>query len=188
MPIKISSIDPVLVREWLYEDAEHQLRWTKTQPRSGHPVADTLAGYIISAGYRNVKLMGRLYQAHRLLWVLRTGNDIPAGMEIDHVDGNRANNSPLNLRLATHSDNAKNRTRSRNNRSGHTGVSLSKVKQTSGNTCFYWRAVVGNPGWKSGYASKSFPNTDEGFKAACLWRQENELRLHGNFSTLASRR
>ena len=45
-------------------------------------------------------------------------------IQIDHRDGNSKNNRLSNLRLSTHSENAANRRRYRNNASGFKGVSL----------------------------------------------------------------
>jgi hypothetical protein len=50
---------------------------------------------------------GNLCLAHRVIWKLMTGTD--ALHEIDHRDGNRANNRWDNLRLATHAQQQANR-------------------------------------------------------------------------------
>lgn len=41
---------------------------------------------------------------HKLIWLCVNGN-IPEGMEINHIDENRGNNSIYNLNLLTHKDN-----------------------------------------------------------------------------------
>lgn len=45
---------------------------------------------------------------HRILWIMRHG-DIPAGLLVDHVDGNPRNRLPGNLRTVTRSQNQYNR-------------------------------------------------------------------------------
>lgn len=55
-------------------------------------------------GYIRVRLLGREFRAHRIIWELHNGN-IPEGMLIDHIDGNTRNNSIENLRLATRQQN-----------------------------------------------------------------------------------
>lgn len=53
-------------------------------------------GSVSKRGYVQVSAGDRLYMAHRIAWLLATG-DWPKG-EIDHIDGNRANNRLDNLR------------------------------------------------------------------------------------------
>jgi len=57
-------------------------------------------------GYRIVNLLGRKYLAHRLVWLLTTG---AWPSTIDHVDGDRGNNTPANLRSVDAKLNAQNR-------------------------------------------------------------------------------
>ena len=58
--------------------------------------------------------------AHRVAWVLWHG-DYPTG-QIDHINGNRLDNSPENLRDVVNAENAKNMAMKANNMSGVTGV------------------------------------------------------------------
>lgn len=57
-------------------------------------------------GYQRVKIGYRSVAAHRIAWVIVTG-EWPA-VEIDHIDLNKSNNRWSNLRLATHSENQSN--------------------------------------------------------------------------------
>ena len=58
------------------------------------------AGWIDNQGYRKVRLNGTNVSAHRIIWVLMTGECID-GKTVDHKDRNRSNNCWDNLRLAT---------------------------------------------------------------------------------------
>jgi hypothetical protein len=49
---------------------------------------------------------------HRVVYELAHGT-IPAGLHIDHIDGNKSNNLLSNLRLVTHQENHFNRTKAK---------------------------------------------------------------------------
>lgn len=70
-------------------------------------------------GYKHGSIGGQNYAAHRLIWVLMTGDEPD---QVDHIDGNRANNRWSNLRNVSASINRRNASRHRDNRSGVTGV------------------------------------------------------------------
>lgn len=83
-------------------------------------VAGGRAGSVRSHGYEMIGINYRRYYSHRLAWFFVTGT-WPVG-QIDHINGDRADNRFANLRIATHSENQRNRGRQRNNQSGATGV------------------------------------------------------------------
>lgn len=98
---------------WLYRKVS-----TSSKARAG-----ARAGCLKQSGYIGVMVDGRLYRAHRIIWVMCHGV-IPAGMEIDHVNGDKTDNKVENLRLATRSENNRNqRGAQSNSRSGIRGVS-----------------------------------------------------------------
>lgn len=49
----------------------------------------------------------RCFDRHRVIWYYY-GGDIPNGMHVDHIDGNKLNNSIFNLRCVTPYDNVHN--------------------------------------------------------------------------------
>lgn len=72
-------------------------------------------------GYLRAELEGKLWQGHRVVFALFHGR-FPDG-EIDHINGNPADNRPENLRETTHRENMRNSARRVDNKSGHPGVS-----------------------------------------------------------------
>lgn len=75
----------------------------------GHYV-DTASGVVLSRlgwlnshGYEVVARPGGSEYVHRLVMEALTGVPIPAGLTINHLDGNKQNNHPSNLELATQS-------------------------------------------------------------------------------------
>lgn len=65
-------------------------------------------GVLTGDGYGRISVGGRQASVHRVAWELAFG-EIPAGMEVDHVCHSRACVEPGHLRLATHAQNAANR-------------------------------------------------------------------------------
>jgi hypothetical protein len=82
------------------------------------------AGAINAHGYIMIRVDQTDYLAHRLMWLYVYGA-FPI-LNIDHIDRNRSNNRPTNLRLATPKQNGENRSLKSKNASGHRGVFLRK--------------------------------------------------------------
>lgn len=86
-------------------------------------------GSINSYGYRVVKVHGKVYQAHRLVYECITQSSIPEELTINHIDANKLNNSFSNLELLSRGDNTReSNTRNREARIGeqHPGSKLTK--------------------------------------------------------------
>ena len=83
------------------------------------------AGSPFSNGYIRIKIDGKLYLSHRLIWRIHTGDD-PGDFEIDHADLDRSNSRFGNLRLSTHGQNQANGKAYRNNKTGYRGVQWHK--------------------------------------------------------------
>ena len=90
----------------------------------------------ISDEYKVICFKNKSYGAHILAYIIYHGDDsIPDGCEIDHINGNKADNRIENLRAVTHQENSKNTKLYRNNTSGHPGV-------RKDNKAGYWRAFI----------------------------------------------
>ena len=90
---------------------------------------DLSAGSLAGIGYYVINskdVSGQPELVHRIVWTMING-EIPEGMTIDHIDGDKKNNLIENLRLVTHQDNLRNVKLLRTNTSGQVGVKKSKT-------------------------------------------------------------
>ena len=91
-------------------------------------IGDTV-GYLNISGYYRVQINGKKHFLHRLIYMYHHGH-LTQGMDIDHIDGNPANNRIENLREITHSQNLMNAKIHKNNKTGIKGVCfLRKAKK-----------------------------------------------------------
>jgi hypothetical protein len=141
-----------------------QLIWKVNQ--GPNKLTGKIAGALNDQGYINIKVDGKLYKGHRLIWIYHSG-DIPYKMEIDHINGVRHDNRIENLRLATHGQNQQNCTMQANNTSGAKGVNKEKNK---------WRAriMVENVAVHLGLFD-TVEEASEAYKQAAI-------ELHGEFA------
>lgn len=113
---------------YLYE-IDGKLYWKEARNNSAK--IESEAGFIHHSGYRYVKLNDKQTSSHRILWYLRNGFKMPPkGMEIDHINGNRLDNSASNLWIVSSSVNSKNRSKRSDNSSGVAGVGFHKLTGT----------------------------------------------------------
>ena len=84
------------------------------------------AGSDSGDGYIRIGVDGRLYFAQRLAWLYVNGQ-WPEN-DVDHINGQRADNRLCNLRRATRSQNNINAVRPKDNTSGYKGVMASRGK------------------------------------------------------------
>ena len=143
--------------EALFKRHSQFLNWNARYPGK-------VTGYKNSFGYLLVHIWPKLFMAHRLVWLIVHGEPVP---EIDHIDGDRANNRIANLRPATRTQNRANSGISRNNTTGVKGVSVHKNR-------FHARIMHNGDAIHLG----SFRTITEAARA----RQEAAERLNGEFA------
>jgi len=91
----------------------------------GRAMVNTEAGNLHHSGYTCIKIDGKSYRSHRLAFLWITGEFPPH--DVDHRDGDVANNRWKNIRHATKSENMQNRGLNSNNKTGFPGVSYHKA-------------------------------------------------------------
>ncbi len=144
--------------EWFYYDGVN-LIWKKSR---GRMKAGSIAGCPNDTGRIRVRISGKYYKAHRIIWEMHNG-PIPEGYEIDHLDHDPSNNRLNNFRLVLGKENAKNRPKNKNNTSGYTGISWDKERGK------WWAHIMVN--YKTICLGR-FDNLDDAIKA----RQEAEIK------------
>lgn len=96
------------LKNFLSYDAKSGIfTWIKSNKYDISP--GDVAGHKAKNGYVICGLLGTTYLAHRLAWLYQYG-EWPK-FHIDHIDGDRSNNSIANLRECTASQNGQNRNR-----------------------------------------------------------------------------
>lgn len=179
-----SDITPELCRQLLrYEPETGKLVWLPREPylfSSGRYGREHQANAwnakhagrradvkMNDAGYRLTSLFKRDFRSHRLIFMMHTGAcDF---IEIDHINGDRADNRLSNLREVSKSENARNVGVRTNNTSGVCGVYWNKAVNK-------WQAYIKTNG-KAKYLG-IFVDFEDAVK--CRRAAERELGFHEN--------
>lgn len=154
-----------------YDSETGNLVWNDNAYKT---VKGKLAGTLSDKGYLRILtrpkgLSAKCIRSHRFIWWLHNG-DIPEGMVIDHIDGNRTNNRIENLRLATEQENHCNQLPTIKNTSGARGVHFDKrtgkwlVKVGCKGKCYYY-------------------GCHDDIELASLIAEEARIKLHGEFAS-----
>lgn len=86
--------------------------------------------FIDAQGYWCLKYAGESYKVHRIVYGM-FNPCFDQGLNIDHINRIRSDNRIQNLRLVSHATNMKNKKKYRNNKTGHTGITLRGIKGIS---------------------------------------------------------
>lgn len=124
------------------------------------------AGAKRADGYATVMIGGSAYKIHRVIWKIATGEE---PVEIDHINGNMADNRLSNLRSIERGLNMRNRALYANNKSGFPGVEFHKRDKV-------WIAKIGVGNGQVHLGS--FPTKDEAI--ACKMGAQVILDYHAN--------
>jgi hypothetical protein len=131
------------LHEFFHYDPENGLFSRKKRTGPTTKVGE-IVGTDKGNGYLMLCLQSRLYLAHRIAWFYIYGEMPP--LNIDHINGKRADNRICNLRLANQSQNTANSKLSKANTSGFKGVTWNKdAKKWNAQLMFnYKRISLGN--------------------------------------------
>lgn len=114
------------IKEFLeYDPNTGNFTWR--QNRKGHVRAGMRAGCRHGKGYVTIAFDGVEYLAHRLAWAMSHGS-LDVDIQIDHLNGDRADNRLENLRAATHAENCRNSKVRKHSKSGIKGVRMRGTK------------------------------------------------------------
>jgi len=108
----------------LYDPETGYFCWRITKANKN---AGELAGCIAPSGYVFIGIDGRIYRAHRLVWLYLHG--VWPENQMDHVNLDRSDNRIANLRLASSAQNKANRRKDCRNRSGLKGAYWDRERQ-----------------------------------------------------------
>ncbi|RKZ99884.1 MAG: hypothetical protein DRQ42_06770, partial [Gammaproteobacteria bacterium] len=110
-----------LVKE-LFDYVDGKLIRIKVSHKNLNMFLGKEAGHVSKFGYRLIKINGKTYRAHRLVFLYHKGY-MPE--EVDHINGSKSDNRIENLRSANRQENQWNRKTGSNNTSGIKGIAWS---------------------------------------------------------------
>lgn len=105
-------------RDRKYFNSDKQFKMFETM-FAGKMCRDKLAA---GERYLKIRLLGKIYPQHRIIFSMHLGRSITPDEIVDHVNGNTLDNSKENLLLSSYTKNARNRKLNANNTSGKSGV------------------------------------------------------------------
>ncbi len=117
-----------------------------------------------------IKIFGRFYGAHRIIWAMTTGS-WPENF-IDHINGNPHDNRLINLREATPAQNCWNTKRASNNTAGFKGVTFERSTSK-------WRACITHHGDR--FNLGAFDTAEDAYAAYCAAAR----KMRGEFARVA---
>jgi len=143
------------------------------------PVGSIIHNVCKNTGYVKIGLLGKRYQAHRLVWLYMFGK-FPE-KDIDHINNNRKDNRLCNLRECTRSENNYNRSpdKEKPSNTGLKGISYNKK----------WRRFdcgikASNIRERKSFYVRDYTSKEEALHAAEAWVDLTRTKLQGNFARL----
>lgn len=136
---------------------------------SGGSLPGKPLGCMCPEGYLVVGFNRKVHRVHRIVWIY-FNQEIPEGLEVDHINTVRSDNRIENLRIGTKAQNSQNlKKANKNSKTGILGVSWSKKRE------MYCSTV-----WKGGKCTRAFFDDINEAKDFYI---ENKRKIH-EFNTL----
>ena len=105
---------------WKHRAQEHFQTYRSFRSWNGKFAGKEAFTAVNNDGYRHGCLLWKPVRAHQVVWAMTRG-EWPTD-EIDHINGDPADNRPENLRQVSHADNVKNRAITDNTFTGQIGI------------------------------------------------------------------
>ena len=116
--------------KYFYLDEDGILRRAVDGYQKRYLKGDEVVGFLGAGNYLRIQIptIRTTIPIHHVVALL-AGLPVKSGKEVDHIDGNRHNNHPSNLRVVIRQINTKNRAKRSDNTSGYTGIRWSEYHQ-----------------------------------------------------------
>lgn len=99
MEVSESTFDPARLHELLRLDEETGYLYWRSHPRAYKGLIGQRAGCCNGKGYRQVRVLGSRFLAHRIVFAMTHGRW--PDQTIDHINGEKDDNRPCNLQDVT---------------------------------------------------------------------------------------
>lgn len=166
------NVNDATARRYAFESKLHEYLELIYCPASGtHHVRNKQTGHVYkpclnTSGYPVISVGGKPRVLHRVVYTLYTGKLIPEGLFVDHIDGNKMNWEPDNLRVCTRSQNQMNREYGTSPDGLPKGISEAREG--------YYSAVIK-------VAGRIYKKCGRSLEALKEWLKAQREALHGSF-------